>query len=225
MNSIISFSTLQPLNLTQALDAFVLRSPHEAQPHVAAIFEHVQSCLAYDPNYADNMDAEDMAEEAEDDDECDSSSLARSFVDLMVQSQALSKCDSSFRHICQCEALVVDSGLGNVHHRLSDEGYSDDEDTSWKVRRAAAKCLSAVITEYPNLLQDIYAKASQSLIARLREREENVKLDVFNSFVDLIRQVHLFQAAVQIPCSILAGRLELLDDPNTTQRLTTALQW
>ena len=98
MNSIIPASALQPLNLTQALDAFVLRSPHEAQPHVAAIFEHVQGCLAYDPNYADDMDAEDMDEEAEDDDECDSFSFAGaiSFVDLMVQSQALSECDSRF---------------------------------------------------------------------------------------------------------------------------------
>lgn len=119
---------------------------------------------------------------------------------------------------------VCVSGLGSVCYRLSDEGYSDDEDTSWKVRRAAAKCLSAVITEYPNLLQDIYAKASQSLIGRLREREENVKLDVFNSFVDLIRQVRLFQAAVQNLCSILAGRNCKVTHA-LPQRLTSTLQW
>lgn len=91
MKSVISASTLQPVNLAQALDAFVLRSPHEAQPHVAAIFEHVQGCLAYDPNYADDMDAEDMDEDAEDDDECDSLSFAGaiSFADLLVQSQGV----------------------------------------------------------------------------------------------------------------------------------------
>jgi hypothetical protein len=27
---------------------------------------------------------------------------------------------------------------------------------SWKVRRAAAKCLAAVVAAYPDLLQDIY---------------------------------------------------------------------
>lgn len=75
--------------------------------------------------------------------------------------------------------------------RFSDEGYSDDEDTSWKVRRAAARALSAVVTENPGSLQDIYAQASQALTSRFREREENVKVDVFNTLVDLVRQVQI----------------------------------
>ena len=73
--------------------------------------------------------------------------------------------------------------------RLSDEGYSDDEDTSWKVRRAATKALSAIIAAYPNLLQELYTSSSRALTARFKEREETVKVDAFNVFVDLIRQV------------------------------------
>ena len=73
--------------------------------------------------------------------------------------------------------------------RLSDEEYSDDEDVSWKVRRAAAKCLQAIIESYPDLLKDIYPKSATALIGRFREREENVKSDIFQTFVDLVKQI------------------------------------
>eukprot|EP00271_Cylindrocystis_brebissonii_P014460 TRINITY_DN35802_c0_g1_i1.p1 TRINITY_DN35802_c0_g1~~TRINITY_DN35802_c0_g1_i1.p1 ORF type:complete len:1264 (+),score=289.80 TRINITY_DN35802_c0_g1_i1:458-3793(+) len=69
-----------------------------------------------------------------------------------------------------------------------EEDYSDDEDMSWKVRRAAAKCLSAVINTRPEMLAALYAKASPKLIERFTEREENVKIDVFNAYNDLLRQ-------------------------------------
>ncbi|KAL3163066.1 hypothetical protein ABBQ32_009489 [Trebouxia sp. C0010 RCD-2024] len=72
---------------------------------------------------------------------------------------------------------------------LSDEEYSDDEDVSWKVRRAAAKCLQAIIESYPDLLKDIYPKSATALIGRFKEREENVKSDIFQTFVELVKQI------------------------------------
>ncbi|CAI5988630.1 unnamed protein product [Closterium sp. NIES-64] len=69
-----------------------------------------------------------------------------------------------------------------------EEEYSDDEDVSWKVRRAAARCIAAITTSRPEMLSTLYAKASPKLIERFREREENVKVDVFNAFIDLLRQ-------------------------------------
>ncbi|KAK9816878.1 hypothetical protein WJX72_006469 [[Myrmecia] bisecta] len=125
----------------QALESFVLRSPHDAKPHLPAILAATLEYLNYDPNYADDMEEDEEGDELEEEDE------------------------------------------------LSGEEYSDDEDMSWKVRRAAAKALSAILTSYPDLLADLYPQASPLLLARFREREENVKMDIFNTFMDLVRGI------------------------------------
>ncbi|XP_077231558.1 cullin-associated NEDD8-dissociated protein 1-like [Tasmannia lanceolata] len=70
----------------------------------------------------------------------------------------------------------------------SADEYSDDEDASWKVRRAAAKCLAAIIVSRPEMLSKLYREACPKLIERFKEREENVKMDAFNTFIELLRQ-------------------------------------
>ena len=49
-----------------------------------------------------------------------------------------------------------------------DDSYSDDDDISWKVRRAAAKCIGAIITARPDLLTELYATVSPALINRFK---------------------------------------------------------
>ena len=71
----------------------------------------------------------------------------------------------------------------------SEEEYSDDEDVSWKVRRAAAKTLAAAVPAYPELLSSVYGRCAGELVGRFREREENVKVDVFATYCDLVNQV------------------------------------
>ena len=70
----------------------------------------------------------------------------------------------------------------------SEDEYSDDDDMSWKVRRAAAKCLEAIIATRHELLQDFYLRVSPVLISRFKEREENVKADIFHAYIALLKQ-------------------------------------
>lgn len=70
---------------------------------------------------------------------------------------------------------------------VDSEEYSDDDDMSWKVRRSAAKCLEAVISTRVELVEDFYKTLSPALIARFKEREENVKSDIFHAYIALLR--------------------------------------
>lgn len=70
----------------------------------------------------------------------------------------------------------------------SDDEYSDDDDISWKVRRSAAKCLEAIVSTRHDLLQDFYKTLSPALISRFKEREENVKADIFCAYISLLKQ-------------------------------------
>ncbi|XP_035193140.1 cullin-associated NEDD8-dissociated protein 1-like isoform X2 [Oxyura jamaicensis] len=77
---------------------------------------------------------------------------------------------------------------GEDEEQESDDEYSDDDDISWKVRRAAAKCLEAIVSSRHDLLQDFYKTLSPVLISRFKEREENVKADIFSVYIALLKQ-------------------------------------
>ncbi|XP_068108853.1 cullin-associated NEDD8-dissociated protein 1-like [Hyperolius riggenbachi] len=76
----------------------------------------------------------------------------------------------------------------------SEEEYSDDDDMSWKVRRSAAKCLESLITARPDLLSEFYKTAAPAIILRFKEREENVKTDIFSAYIALLRQTRASQS-------------------------------
>ncbi|KAI4367061.1 hypothetical protein MLD38_022842 [Melastoma candidum] len=89
------------------------------------------------------------------------------------------------------DTMEEDTDDENLEEEEEDESaneYTDDEDVSWKVRRAAAKCLAALIVSRPELLSKLYIKVCPKLIDRFKEREENVKMDIFNTFIELLRQ-------------------------------------
>ncbi|KAF2453570.1 armadillo-type protein [Lineolata rhizophorae] len=73
-----------------------------------------------------------------------------------------------------------------------EQGFDDDEDSSWKVRRCAAKVLSAIVTTRSDedLLEDatLYERVAPILISRFKEREESVRLEVLSTLSLLIRR-------------------------------------
>jgi cullin-associated NEDD8-dissociated protein 1 len=68
-----------------------------------------------------------------------------------------------------------------------DNDYADDEDTSWKVRRAACLLVVALVEAFPDLSALLYERCHAPLLARFREREESVKMDVFDAYTALVR--------------------------------------
>jgi len=66
----------------------------------------------------------------------------------------------------------------------SGEASVGDDDSSWKVRKASARCLSVILETRPEKLQHMYSHALPLIVARIaKEREENVKLDLMSTIV------------------------------------------
>eukprot|EP00297_Palpitomonas_bilix_P024362 CAMPEP_0113903254 /NCGR_PEP_ID=MMETSP0780_2-20120614/22400_1 /TAXON_ID=652834 /ORGANISM="Palpitomonas bilix" /LENGTH=1202 /DNA_ID=CAMNT_0000896343 /DNA_START=1 /DNA_END=3609 /DNA_ORIENTATION=- /assembly_acc=CAM_ASM_000599 len=70
-----------------------------------------------------------------------------------------------------------------------DDDYSDDDDDSWKIRRAGARCVRALVGCRPDLVESSLNDVVVKLIKRFREREVSVKVDVLHAFDELVRQV------------------------------------
>ncbi|KAF1402316.1 Cullin-associated NEDD8-dissociated protein 1, partial [Spheniscus humboldti] len=86
------------------------------------------------------------------------------------------------------EEEMMETENGEDEEQESDDEYSDDDDISWKVRRSAAKCLEAIVSSRHDLLQDFYKTLSPVLISRFKEREENVRADIFSAYISLLKQ-------------------------------------
>ncbi|XP_039224389.1 cullin-associated NEDD8-dissociated protein 1-like isoform X2 [Crotalus tigris] len=94
------------------------------------------------------------------------------------------------------EDEMMETENGEDEEQESDDEYSDDDDISWKVRRSAAKCLEAIVSTRHDL-QDFYKTLSPALINRFKEREENVKADIFSAYISLLKQTLPIQSWLQ----------------------------
>ncbi|THG96420.1 hypothetical protein EW026_g5420 [Hermanssonia centrifuga] len=77
------------------------------------------------------------------------------------------------------------------------DDYSDDEDTSYKIRRSATKLLAAVIGTRPELLVTLYKEVSPVLISRFGDREETVRVEIWATYGILLKQTALYGGSLQ----------------------------
>lgn len=75
--------------------------------------------------------------------------------------------------------------------------YSDDEDTSYKIRRTATKLLAAGVGTRPELLVTLYKEVSPVLISRFGDREETVKLEIWATYKLLLDQTGVYGGTFQ----------------------------
>ena len=88
------------------------------------------------------------------------------------------------------DAMEQDPDDDDDDAAFEDEGFgSDDDDTSWKVRKAAVRVISAIIAARPEVppMHTLFEACADELVARFKEREENVRLDVLACFTALLQ--------------------------------------
>ncbi|KAI8905790.1 armadillo-type protein [Powellomyces hirtus] len=69
-----------------------------------------------------------------------------------------------------------------------EEDYSDEDDVSWKVRKASSKLLASIIGTRTDVLRDLLLNVAPVLISRFKEREESVRVDILTTFAVLVKQ-------------------------------------
>lgn len=85
-----------------------------------------------------------------------------------------------------------------------EEVYDDDDDTSWKVRRGAVKVLQMAVQTRLELLSTFYKLIAPVLITRFGEREETVRLEIWNTYTLLLRQTYVWGGNL-VPLSATPG--------------------
>ncbi|KAI9599345.1 armadillo-type protein [Syncephalis fuscata] len=99
--------------------------------------------------------------------------------------------------------------------------YSDDDDTSWKVRRGATKTLAGLIGTRPEYLVYFYEQVAPKLVSRFNEREETVRIEVLQAFIGLLRQtaVHAKDGQVNGVSADTMSDTDTSTDTNASLRL------
>ncbi|KAL8712117.1 MAG: hypothetical protein Q9220_003551 [cf. Caloplaca sp. 1 TL-2023] len=140
------------------LEAFLLSCSNDMRPYTDESIEAALRFVAYDPNLAEEEVDEDMGD---------------------VQNGSEAEDEPFFE-------------TENEEDFEEEGAISDSEDASWKIRRCAAKALYAIISTRSNgdLLENgvLYQRIAPVLIKRFHEREENVRLEILDTMIALVRK-------------------------------------
>ena len=74
-----------------------------------------------------------------------------------------------------------DEGWGDDDFSDGGDMPEDDDDTSWKVRRSAVQIIDAVVRTQPDKVKDIIATYIDKLIDRVKERIDDVKVEILTT--------------------------------------------
>lgn len=117
--------------------------------------------------------------------------------------------DPNYSYSDDEEDTSMEIGDGDVDEDDVDD-YSDDDDMSWKVRRASAKTIEAMIVSHRDQLLSSVKSLGPLLISRLREREENVRVDIYNAYISILSQARLV-----VPNAVAAVHRDNSEEPIT----------
>lgn len=104
-----------------------------------------------------------------------------------------------------------------------DDRYSDDEDTSYKIRRSATKVLGGIIGTRPDRLAKSYKEISPVLISRFGDREETVRLEIWSTYVTLLNQTTLYGGLSDKDDAGRGKRKRGIEDPMDAEETPSSL--
>ncbi len=70
-----------------------------------------------------------------------------------------------------------------------EELHATEDDSSWKVRKAAAKLLATIVRYRNDKVKPMYEKVISVLVSRLNEKEESIMCEILNIFTDMIKGI------------------------------------
>ena len=147
-----------------ALAALVAHCPQQINTHLSIILSKAKYFLVYDPNYIyqeenDSNMMNDVEIEEDDDDE-----------------------DGE-------DYGYDDDDDSDDYYDDDDVEDDDDGDTSYQLRLGALKLINAILDSFQNQAGSLYVNLGVELLARFKEREELVKVEVINCYKNLLHIV------------------------------------
>jgi len=155
-------------NCLQTFDVMIIQCPKQMLEHTSDLMQVGLSLMTYDPNYdygtADDADGDTAMDDADAEDD----GFGDDGDDWDDEDGGWDNDEKA-------------NGEGDMV--LEDVG---DDDTSWKVRRAAVKMLTSFIQTHKGTVQQHHLEICGALLNRFKEHDTTVRLDIFTAFQELL---------------------------------------